>query len=141
MSQNSNMAYTLSDHFRSLRMVLRLNGILVDLTLGLLLLLTARSSLMAWGMYTGGLLWPTRLAGAALLSLGLLFILAANQETVHPSVTVALMLSHGLLALVLLVAYLQQEMAGLPLMGRLLLILVFVLALAGAVIPIRYLRT
>jgi hypothetical protein len=134
------MAYTLSDHFRSLRMILRLNGLLVDLTFGLLLLLTPHSSLMAWGVYTGGLLWPTRLAGAALLSLGLLFVLAANQDTIHTSVAIALMLSHSLLALVLLVAYLQQEMASLPLLGRLLLVAIFVLALAGAVIPIRYLR-
>jgi hypothetical protein len=44
------------------------------------------------------------------------------------------------MAIVLLIAYLQQELAALTLIGQLVLVAIFLLCLIGAVFPLRYLR-
>ena len=134
------MAYTLTDQFRPLRRTMRLNGITVGLALGLLLFLLPQTILSAWGLYTGGALWPVRATGAVLIALGLLFFLTASQEVISLPLLLGMTIANGLLALVLLMAYLQQELSGLTPIGRLLLILVFLLCLIGAVTPIRYFR-
>jgi hypothetical protein len=134
------MAYTLTDQFRPLRISLRVNGALVGLSFGLLLLAMPKATLANWGLYTGGVLWPMRLAGALLITVGLVFILAANQEVINFPMLLTMIVGNSLLALVLLVAYLQQELTALTLIGRFVLILIFILCLIGAVTPLRYLR-
>lgn len=47
---------------------------------------------------------------------------------------------NGLLAIVLLLAYLQQDLANLTPVGLGVLLVIFVIALVGAVVPLRYLR-
>jgi hypothetical protein len=49
-------------------------------------------------------------------------------------------ITNSLLALVLLGAYLRQELTGLSSVGQLLLVLIFLFYLLGAVIPLRYIR-
>ena len=134
------MAYSLTDYFRSIRLILRLNGLIVALGFGLLLLLSP-ATLADWGLLAGGQLWPTRMAGAALIGLGSAFIFAANQRIVPVSVLVAALVGNGLMAIVLLIAYLQQEFSNITLTGTILLILVFIFCLIGAVAPIPYIRT
>lgn len=134
------MAYTLTDQFRLLRLTLRVNGLGIGLALGLGLLALPKTTLADWGLYTSGALWPMRLAGALLLTLGLIFILAANQPVINVTMLVTMIVGHSIMALVLLVAYLRQEFVGLSLIGRLLLIVIFLLCLIGAVAPLRYLR-
>ncbi|MBX3010796.1 MAG: hypothetical protein KF832_04780 [Caldilineaceae bacterium] len=134
------MAYTLGDPFRSLRLILRINGFLVGVVLGLFLLLAPRTLLLAWGIYTGGPGWPLRLAGAGQIGLGIFFFLTANQDYLSKLTLFTTLLTNGLLALVLLTAYFQQELVNLSLIGQVLFVLIFLLYLLGAVIPLRYVR-
>lgn len=134
------MAYTLTDHFRPLRLIMRINGLTIGILLGLLLLLAPRGVLSDWGLLAGGYGWPFRLAGAALIALGLFLLLLASGDMIGLSLLLTLTGTNALFALVLLVAYLQQELIHLNGLGRILLIVVFILCLAGAVTPLRYLR-
>lgn len=134
------MAYTLGDPFRSLRLVLRINGFFVGVVLGLLLLVAPRTLLLAWGIYESGPGWPLRLAGASQIGLGIFFFLTASQDYLSKITLFTTVLTNGVLALVLLTAYLQQELTNLPATGQVLFILIFLLYLLGAVIPLRYVR-
>ena len=135
------MAYTLTDRLRPLRVTLRINGALVGLATGLALLLLPKTTLIAWGLYQSGAMWPLRLAGAALVGLGLLFVWMASHESIGLPLLVTAVLVNTLFALILLIAYFQQEFVHLNGIGRLLLVLFFALCLAGAVAPLPYLRT
>lgn len=134
------MAYTLTDQFRPLRIALRINGIGVGFLLGLALLLPSRAVLTAWGLYESGPLWPYRLAGVALLALGLLFVLLAGQEMIGLSLLLIITVANLLLALILLSAYMRQEFSALSTGGRVILVLLFGLCLLGALAPLPYLR-
>jgi hypothetical protein len=134
------MAYTLADQFRPLRLIMRINGITLGLVLGLLLLISPRMALTDWGLLTGGHVWPLRLAGAALIAIGLFLLLLSRQDLIGLSVLITLIITNSLFAVVLLVAYFQQELIRLNGLGRVLLIVIFVLCLAGAVTPLRYVR-
>jgi len=134
------MAYTLGDPFRSLRLILRVNGFFVGVVLGLLLLFAPRTLLLTWGIYESGPLWPLRLAGASQIGLGIFFFLTASQDYLSKLTLVTTVVTNSLLAIVLLVAYLQQELTGLSTVGQVLFVLLFVLCLLGAVTPLRYVR-
>lgn len=134
------MAYTLSDQYRPLRIALRINGSTVGVALGLALLTLSKETLLTWGLYQAGALWPMRLAGAALLALGLIFLLIAGQQAISLPLLATVTIANTLVALVLLLAYFQQEFAALTLLGRILLVLIFALCLAGALAPLPYLR-
>lgn len=134
------MAYTLTDQFRPLRITMRLNGLVIGIMLGLLCLLSPKASLAAWGLYAGGSLWPLRATGSILLALGSLYVLSANQDALNLSLLVSMVVANSLLAVVLLIAYLQQELAGLAPVGQLLLVAIFLICLIGAVVPLRYFR-
>lgn len=134
------MAYTLGDPFRSLRLILRINGFFVGVVLGLLLLFAPRTLLLGWGIYESGPLWPLRLAGASQIGLGVFFFLTASQDYLSKLTLITTVVTNSLLALVLLIAYLQQELTGLSTVGQVLFVLLFVLCLLGAVLPLRYVR-
>ena len=134
------MAYSLGDPYRPLRIVLRMNGLLVGLGLGTLLAFIPGAVMANTGLQGSGGLWVARLAGAALIALGALFVLAAGQRALELPLLIACALFHGLAALLLLVSYLQRELTGLALFGQIALLLVFILCLAGALAPVRYLR-
>lgn len=135
------MAYTLGDPFRSLRLLLRTNGVLIGLVLGICLLTAPKSWLVGWGIYTSGALWPLRFAGASQLGLGLFFVLMAGQDYLSRLMLISTVIANSVLALVLLTAYLQQELTALSPVGQVLFVLVFLLYLTGAVIPLRYVRS
>ena len=133
------MAYSFSDPYRPLRISMRLNGVVVGFGLGLLLLWAPNSTALFLSGGEAAILWPARLAGAALISLGLFFVLASGERIIHPPTLVTIIVANALFAGVLLVSYLQGEWVGLSLAG-LLLVVVVALCLVGAVLPVRYLR-
>ena len=133
------MAYTLTDPFRSLRAVLRLSGA-TDLLCGSALLLLPKATLAAWNIAPSGPVWPVRLAGAALLALGLFYLLSASERLIGAPTMIASAVGNALVALVLLVAYVQQDLIGLSIFGLVLFVTIFVICLVGAVAPLRYLR-
>ena len=133
------MAYTLTDPFSFLRTVLRLSGSLALVT-GVILLILPGATLPPAVVTAGYPLWPLRIVAALLLTLGIFFLLAANRRVIEAPTMVACTVANGSVALVLVVAYLQQEFASLSFFGRGVLILVCLLCLVSAVTPLRYLR-
>lgn len=120
---------------------MRVNGLFVGFGLGLLLSVAPRAALTRWGVYaSAGPLWPVRLAGGLLITLGVMLLLAAQERIVSGPSMVSMSLGNGVIAIVLLTAYLQQDLAALNVFGRLLLIVVFVICLIGAVFPLHYAR-
>ncbi len=134
------MAYSLGDPYRRLRFILRMNGIVVGWAFGVLLALLPQTILTQAGLHEGGALWPLRLAGATLISIGLFFVLSAGARVFDLPVLVACTVFHTLCALVLLLAYLQGELLLLSLGGQLVLLIVFLLSLIGALAPLPYFR-
>ena len=135
------MAYSLNDLYSGLRSVMRTNGLVLGIAVGLLLLLFPRGLLSAAGLYTGEALWPYRLIGGLLLALGILFLLSAQERVVSTASMVTMIIANGTMAVVLVVGYLQGEFAGLGLLGQIVLVLLFLIALISAIAPVRYLRT
>jgi hypothetical protein len=133
------MAYTLTDPLTPLRNVLRVAGS-TALLLGGTMLIFPRLVLTEWGAPEVGVNWPMRLAGAFLITLGIYYLLAANERTVGTTAMFTCIVGNGLLAAVLLIAYLQQDLANLTPVGLGALLVVFVIALVGAITPLRYLR-
>ena len=72
------MAYTLGDPFRPLRIILRINGVLLGLLLGALFLLLPDTILIRWGLAVNGMLWSLRLAGASQIALGCFLLIASG---------------------------------------------------------------
>ncbi len=134
------MAYSLTDHYRPLRTALRVNGTITGWGLGLLLTVLPRTMLTAWGVVTSGPIWPLRLAGVSLIALGVLMLAAASERIIVLSVLLTTLVANGLIAVVLLVAYLQRDLSHLFLPGQLLLVVVVFLSLICALLALRYLR-
>lgn len=139
------MAYSLGDPYRSLRLLLRVNGVLIGLLLGLFFLLMPARSLATMGLATTGLAQPEggfalRVAGAALVACGLFLILGSQPRDIDLPVIVPAMVLHALLALVILFAYLGGQLDGLTVVGQIGLLVVFLLCLIGALAPVRYFR-
>ncbi|MEZ4614692.1 MAG: hypothetical protein R2867_04140 [Caldilineaceae bacterium] len=135
------MAYTLGDPFRPLRLILRMNAVVIGLLLGLVFLLLPGTLLIHWGLTVEGAIWPLRLAGASQIALGCFLLIASGQDYMNRILLFTATLTHVLWALTLLVAYLQHELGRLVLFGRILLILIFLGCLLGAVTPLRYIRS
>ncbi len=134
------MAYSLNDAYHYLRLVMRIDAIVVGIGLGLLLLLPPRVALENWGVYASGPVWPVRLAGGLLLTLGVMLILAALERVVPVSDMIAMALGNGFVAIVLLVAYLQHELTLLGIVGQLGLIMVFAVCLVATIFPLSHIR-
>lgn len=135
------MAYSLNDLYSGLRSVMRVNGLLIGVGVGLLLLLVPRGVMNAAGLYTGESLWPHRLVGSLLLALGVMLLISAQDRVVSTASMVAMLIANALMAIVLMVSYLQGEFAGMGLFGQIVLVLLFLLCLISAIVPVRYLRT
>ena len=134
------MAYSFRDIYRPLRLLLRFNGALLGGLCGLLLLFAPVSRLARWGVVTADPGWTSRLAGALLIALGVYFVLAAGRTTLDTTVLITSLIAHSLIALVVLSAYLQRDLADLIWPGRITLAGIVILCLAGALLPLRYLR-
>jgi hypothetical protein len=136
------MAYSLGDFYRPLRITLRINGLLLGLGVGSLLLIFPRSVLQHWyPLAATDPTWLARCAGALLIAVGCLFLLASGEEMIATPILITATVAHGLVSVVLLTAYVQREFSGLSVLGSLVLVAIFLLCLAGAVMPLRYLRT
>jgi len=134
------LAYSLNDLYGGLRSVMRVNGLVVGFGVGLLLLFP-RGLMTAAGLYSGEALWPHRLVGSLLLALGVQLLMSAQERVVSTTSMVTMIIANGLMAVVLVVGYLQGEFAGLGLFGQIVLVLIFLLCLISAIVPVRYLRT
>jgi hypothetical protein len=104
------------------------------------MLICPRLVLTEWGAPESPVNWPIRLGGTFLITLGIYYLLAANERTVGTTAMITCITGNGLLAAVLLLAYLQQDLTDLTPVGLGMLFVVFVVALVGAVAPLRYLR-
>lgn len=133
------MAYTLNDPYRSLRVVLRLSGAASGLTGLLFLLLPAAVASSTFGVALSPL-WPLRLAGAGLFTLGVAHLLSAGERDIRLPTLVTCALGNGLPAVLVVTAYLQREMTGFAWPLQAGMIVLFVIWLIGAVAPLRYLR-
>lgn len=133
------MAYTFIDHYRPIRAMLRVDALVVGLGLGLVLLIHPVDMLTGLGFGVGSPLL-SRLAGSALLGLGIGQLLAAAEADLRAGTLVAAIISNGLLAASLFVAYLSGELTELTTWGYLLLLVLFVICLLSAVLPIPFLR-
>ncbi|MGB5051928.1 MAG: hypothetical protein WBO46_23475 [Caldilineaceae bacterium] len=133
------MAYTFVDHYRPIRTILRVDALVVGLGLGLVLFLHPVDLLVTLGFEPGTPLF-SRLAGSALVGLGLGQLLAAAETELRAGTLVAAILSNGLLAASLFIAYLSGGLSRLTAWGYLILILLFGVCLLSAVLPIPYLR-
>ncbi len=134
------MAYSFSDLYRPLRISMRINGMVVGLACGLLLLWGPKNVLEFLRISENELMWPVRLAGAALVGLGVFLLMASGERIIHPPVLFSVIVSNGLIASVLLLSYLQGDLAQLSLGGSLILVFIVAICLIGAVLPVRYLR-
>lgn len=134
------MAYSLNDLYRGLRIIMRANGLIIGLALGGMLLVAPRAVLTAAGLAPDTALWPGRLAGALLAAMGLNLLFSAQERMISTAAMVGMFAANGLMALVLLIAYFNQEFRDLDTLGRVGLVLIFVVCLISAVAPLRYLR-
>ena len=135
------MAYSLNDLYGGLRSVMRVNGLVVGVGAGLLLLLFPRGVMDVAGLSTGEAVWPYRLIGSLLLALGAMLLISAQDRVVSTASMVAMIIANALMAIVLLVGYMQGEFGGLGLFGQMGLVLIFLICLISAIVPVRYLRT
>ena len=135
------MAYSLNDLYGGLRSVMRVNGLVVGVGAGLLLLLFPRGVMDVAGLSTGEAVWPYRLIGSLLLALGAMLLISAQERVVSTASMVAMIIANALMAIVLLVGYMQGEFGGLGLFGQIGLVLIFLICLISAIVPVRYLRT
>ncbi len=120
---------------------MRVNGLLVGLGAGLLMLLFPRTLINAIGLYAGEALWPYRLVGSLLFALGILLLLSAQERVVSTTSMLTMIIANGLMAVVLMVGYLQGEFSELEILGQIGLVLIFIICLIIAIVPVRYLRT
>ncbi|MEM7125387.1 MAG: hypothetical protein AAF702_03615 [Chloroflexota bacterium] len=135
------MAYTLNDYFRPLRTIFRVNGLINGLLLGFCMLFVPRFVVALLGSSLDVDLWPLRFAGVYAMATGMYLLNRANERTIPPAISLLAIVINGLTAGVLLLAYLQQEIAPISLAGQIILTALFILNLLGAVIPIRFMRS
>ena len=134
------MAYSFTDHYRPIRNLMRMNGVVVGFGLGVSLFGFPKLILTGLWQNVDGPIWPTRLAGAMLITLGILFLMASREPILRIAPLTTVSVSNSFLAIILLMAYMQQEFVGLTLWGQLCLIALFLFFLICAVLPLRYLR-
>ena len=134
------MAYSFIDLYRPLRFTLRAQGTVMGLGMGALLTLASPTSLARWGIYASTEMWPIRLAGTLLFTVGLIFLNLAREPIIRTPYLFATTFGNSAIAIVLLFTYFRQEFAQLSNLGQWGLVLIFLLCLVSAVVPLRYLR-
>lgn len=134
------MAYSLGDSYRPLRTIMRTNGVVIGLLLGLLLLLGSPNLLGAIGLLGAETLFALRVAGVALIGVGLFLLSSATAREIDFWQLVACLVFHALLAITLLLAWFRGDLQALNLVGQVALLVIFALALIGALAPVRYFR-
>lgn len=135
------MAYTFTDYYRTVRWVLRINGVVIGFGLGLLLLIYPEPLLARAGVEILGADWTARIGGSSLVGMGLGLLLAAREPDVRLAILLMAIVSNAGIVITLLWAYLRGELQGLTAVGVAGLLVVFVVALLTAILPISYLRS
>ena len=85
------MAYSFSDLYRPLRISMRVNGVVVGLVCGLLLLWGPKGIMDFLRISENEPMWPIRLAGAALIGLGVFLIMASGERIIHPPMLISVL--------------------------------------------------
>lgn len=134
------MAYSLGDSYRPLRTVLRINGVAIGLLLGVLLLVGSPALLRAIGLPGAETLFALRVAGVSLVGVGLFMLAAASAREIDLWHLIACLVFHALLAITLLLAWFRGDLQSLGVLGLTGLLVIFSLALVGALAPLRYFR-
>ena len=114
---------------------------MIGLLLGLLLFFTPRSIVSAAGLGEIGPSWPLRMAGAVLIGFGFMLLFASRERIIPMFALITTTVTHALLALVFLLAYLEREYVQPSLINIILLVSLLILSLIGAVAPLRFIRT
>ncbi len=133
------MAYTFVDHYRPIRAMLRVNALVVGVGLGFFLLLYPINLITTLGIDAGSPVL-SRLAGSALMGLGIGQLLAAAEMELRAGTLVSAAISNGLLSATIFLAYLNGDFGGLTSWGYLFLLPLLGVCLLTAVLPIPYLR-
>lgn len=134
------MAYSLNDVYRPLRLIMRFNALIMGVSIGLLLLVWPSLVLDRWGGGLGESYWLGRMVGGLLIAVGVSSLLAASERVVNAPSMLTMCLANCTVAVVLVSAYLQQTLRPPTLVEQVVLVIVFVVALLGAVFPLRYIR-
>lgn len=132
------MAYSLGDPYRPLRLIMRLNGVVVGGLLGLPLLLASPATLARLGIPLADATFAVRVAGVALLGAGLFLLGNSAVRDIDLPQLAPCLLFHALLALVLILGWFRGDLADLTPVGQVGLLVVFALCLVGALAPVRY---
>lgn len=119
---------------------MRLNGFTVGVGLGGLLLIAPQMLMSGALLAASAPLWPYRMAGAVLVALGLHLLVAAQERIVRAATMLAMLVGNGLMAVVLLVAFLQRELAALGGLAQMILSATFFICVVAALFALRYLR-
>ncbi len=130
------MAYSLNDPYRLYRLALRFNAGVIGLGLGGLLFLWPQQ-LALWGTEDVGPL-SLRLGGAGLIGMGLAFMEISTRPVISRLASAGVILSHALLSVALFGGYVGGELAALDLVGRIVLIGLFLCCLICVVLPCAY---
>lgn len=133
------MAYTFTDHYRAARLCLRINAVLIGLGLGLLLLIYPSDLFVTAGI-TLGSAWTARIGGSALIGLGIGQWSAAATADLPPAPLFATVICNSAIAVSLLIAYFEGEMAALHPLGNAGLLIIFVVCLLTAVLSAPHIR-
>ncbi len=134
------MAYTFTDHYRAVRTVLRMDGLLVGVGLGTLLLIYPTQWFAALGFAVDGATWAIRMGGGGLVGLGVGLIMASSERELRIGSLMAAIVGNGAMAGAILVSYLRSDLADLTAWGQALLLIFFVICLLSTVLPIPYVR-
>ncbi len=133
------MAYSLNDPYRGLRRALRVNGLLVGLAWGGLLLVAPQYLQALWLGSAPGSLWIWRMGGAGLVAMGLTFLEISWRPVMSRLSMLAVTLVNGVLGGTLFQAYVSGAVAPPDIWGKLLLLGLFLCNLACVILPWGYL--
>ncbi len=133
------MAYSLNDPYRGLRMLLRVDGVLVGLVWGGLLLVAPQTLQLLWIGSETGSLWVWRMGGAGLVAMGLVFLELSWRPAISRLSSLTVMLVNGVMGGVLFQAYVSGAIVPPQIEGKLLLLGLFLCNLICVILPWGYL--
>ena len=133
------MAYSLNDPYRGLRMALRVDGFLVGLAWGGLLLVAPQLLQALWTGSEITSLWVWRLGGAGLVAMGLAFLELSWRTTISRLSTLTMILVNSVLGGTLFQAYVSGAVTPPHIWGKLLLLGLFLCNLVCVILPWMYL--
>ena len=129
------MAYSLNDPYRGLRTVLRVDGVLVGLAWGGVLLAAPQLLQNLWTDSETVSLWVWRIGGAGLIAMGLAFLELSGRPVISRLSALTVMLVNGVMGGVLFQAYVSGALIPPQIWGKLLLLGLFLCNLICVILP------